>query len=161
MSVTDQLTRLAHQGYPSSGESGDSGGVNGEPFGPGGDTALHAAVRGTAPRRRIAPTARPTEEQAAQAQRCSVAAHTAPGTTMTPRLPDKHAPGTHTPATASPKATALPVLTPRQIAEHRADSGHRSGVPAALAEPIGAIVGWVLAKAGYGVNGPRYTPKEH
>ena len=139
MSVTDQLTRLAHQGYPSSGESGDSGGVNGEPFGPGGDTALHAAVRGTAPRRRIAPTARPTEEQAAQAQRRSVAAHTAPGTTMTPRLPDKHAPGTHTPATASPKATALPVLTPRQIAEHRADSGHRSGVPAARAEPIGSV----------------------
>ena len=26
---------------------------------------------------------------------------------------------------------------------------------------IGAIVGWILAKAGYGVNGPKYTPKAH
>ncbi|WP_309064237.1 HGxxPAAW family protein [Microbacterium sp.] len=26
---------------------------------------------------------------------------------------------------------------------------------------IGAIVGWVLAKAGYGVKGPKYTPKAH
>lgn len=26
---------------------------------------------------------------------------------------------------------------------------------------VGAIVGWALAKAGYGVNGPKYTPKHH
>ena len=26
---------------------------------------------------------------------------------------------------------------------------------------IGPIVGWILAKAGYGVNGPKYTPKAH
>ena len=26
---------------------------------------------------------------------------------------------------------------------------------------FGAIVGWVLAKIGYGVRGPRYTPKAH
>lgn len=26
---------------------------------------------------------------------------------------------------------------------------------------VGAIAGWVLAKAGYGVNGPKYTPKAH
>ena len=26
---------------------------------------------------------------------------------------------------------------------------------------VGAIAGWVLAKAGYGVNGPKYTPKHH
>lgn len=26
---------------------------------------------------------------------------------------------------------------------------------------VGAIVGWAMAKAGYGVNGPKYTPKEH
>ena len=26
---------------------------------------------------------------------------------------------------------------------------------------IGAISGWVLAKAGWGVKGPKYTPKEH
>ncbi|WP_309103095.1 HGxxPAAW family protein [Microbacterium sp.] len=26
---------------------------------------------------------------------------------------------------------------------------------------IGAIVGWVLAKAGYGVKGPKYSPKAH
>jgi hypothetical protein len=26
---------------------------------------------------------------------------------------------------------------------------------------LGPIVGWILAKAGYGVNGPKYTPKEH
>ncbi|MCC2032088.1 DUF6704 family protein [Microbacterium allomyrinae] len=26
---------------------------------------------------------------------------------------------------------------------------------------VGLIVGWVLSKAGYGVNGPKYSPKEH
>lgn len=26
---------------------------------------------------------------------------------------------------------------------------------------VGLIVGWILAKAGYGVNGPKYTPKAH
>ncbi len=26
---------------------------------------------------------------------------------------------------------------------------------------VGLIVGWLLARAGYGVNGPKYTPKEH
>ena len=26
---------------------------------------------------------------------------------------------------------------------------------------IGLVVGFILAKAGYGVNGPKYTPKEH
>ena len=26
---------------------------------------------------------------------------------------------------------------------------------------IGLIVGWIMAKAGYGVNGPKYKPKEH
>ncbi len=26
---------------------------------------------------------------------------------------------------------------------------------------IGLVVGWVLAKAGYGVNGPKYAPKAH
>lgn len=26
---------------------------------------------------------------------------------------------------------------------------------------VGLIVGWALARAGYGVNGPKYTPKEH
>ncbi|MBA8816148.1 hypothetical protein FHX48_001221 [Microbacterium halimionae] len=26
---------------------------------------------------------------------------------------------------------------------------------------IGALVGWILAKVGYGVNGPKYAPKEH
>lgn len=26
---------------------------------------------------------------------------------------------------------------------------------------VGLIVGWVLAKLGYGVNGPKYTPKHH
>lgn len=26
---------------------------------------------------------------------------------------------------------------------------------------IGALSGWVLAKAGYGVNGPKYLPKQH
>ncbi len=26
---------------------------------------------------------------------------------------------------------------------------------------IGPIVGWILAKAGYGVNGPKYSPKAH
>lgn len=27
--------------------------------------------------------------------------------------------------------------------------------------PIGAIAGWVLARAGYGVKGPKYSPKAH
>lgn len=27
--------------------------------------------------------------------------------------------------------------------------------------PVGALVGWGLGKAGYGVNGPKYTAKEH
>jgi len=26
---------------------------------------------------------------------------------------------------------------------------------------VGLIVGWIMAKAGYGVNGPKYSPKEH
>ena len=26
---------------------------------------------------------------------------------------------------------------------------------------IGALVGWILAKAGYGVNGAKYVAKEH
>lgn len=24
---------------------------------------------------------------------------------------------------------------------------------------VGLLVGWIMAKAGYGVNGPKYTPK--
>lgn len=27
--------------------------------------------------------------------------------------------------------------------------------------PIGVIVGWILARAGYGVKGPKYQPKGH
>ena len=26
---------------------------------------------------------------------------------------------------------------------------------------VGLLVGWIMAKAGYGVNGPKYSPKEH
>jgi hypothetical protein len=26
---------------------------------------------------------------------------------------------------------------------------------------VGAIVGWAMSKAGYGVAGPKYTPKAH
>lgn len=26
---------------------------------------------------------------------------------------------------------------------------------------VGALIGWAMAKAGYGVNGPKFTPKEH
>ncbi|AWB86432.1 DUF6704 family protein [Mycetocola zhujimingii] len=26
---------------------------------------------------------------------------------------------------------------------------------------VGAIVGWIMKKAGYGVNGPKSAPKEH
>lgn len=25
---------------------------------------------------------------------------------------------------------------------------------------LGLVLGWILAKAGYGVNGPKYSPKE-
>ncbi|MBT2485957.1 MULTISPECIES: HGxxPAAW family protein [unclassified Microbacterium] len=27
--------------------------------------------------------------------------------------------------------------------------------------PIGALVGWAMSKAGYGVKGPKYSPKAH
>ena len=26
---------------------------------------------------------------------------------------------------------------------------------------LGALLGWILARAGYGVNGSKYSPKEH
>lgn len=26
---------------------------------------------------------------------------------------------------------------------------------------VGLLVGWIMARAGYGVNGPKYTPKAH
>ncbi|WP_214467071.1 DUF6704 family protein [Microbacterium flavescens] len=26
---------------------------------------------------------------------------------------------------------------------------------------VGVIVGWIMAKAGYGANGPKYSAKEH
>ncbi|WES65482.1 hypothetical protein P0L94_05290 [Microbacter sp. GSS18] len=26
---------------------------------------------------------------------------------------------------------------------------------------VGIVVGWAMARAGYGVNGPKYTPKAH
>lgn len=26
---------------------------------------------------------------------------------------------------------------------------------------VGALLGWILAKAGFGVNGPKYAPKSH
>jgi len=26
---------------------------------------------------------------------------------------------------------------------------------------VGMLLGWILSKAGFGVNGPRYTPKTH
>jgi hypothetical protein len=26
---------------------------------------------------------------------------------------------------------------------------------------VGALLGWILARAGYGVNGHKYTPKGH
>ncbi|GAA2917613.1 F0F1-type ATP synthase assembly protein I [Microbacterium keratanolyticum] len=26
---------------------------------------------------------------------------------------------------------------------------------------VGALVGWIMAKAGYGVKGPKYAPKAH
>jgi len=34
-------------------------------------------------------------------------------------------------------------------------------VGAAVLLVIGLIVGWIMAKVGYGVNGPKYSPKEH
>lgn len=30
----------------------------------------------------------------------------------------------------------------------------------AIVVVLGLVLGWVLAKAGYGVNGPKYSPKE-
>lgn len=34
-------------------------------------------------------------------------------------------------------------------------------VTAAVFVLVGVIVGWVMSKLGYGVAGPRYTPKAH
>jgi hypothetical protein len=34
-------------------------------------------------------------------------------------------------------------------------------VGAAVLLAVGPLVGWILAKAGYGVAGPKYTPKAH
>ncbi|RLZ03746.1 hypothetical protein CWC38_04100 [Kocuria tytonicola] len=139
MSVTEQLTRMAHQGYPSSGEGTESSGVEDLPFGPGGDTALREAVRPTTPRRRPRPLPRPTEEQAARAELRSSAAHpyTGPRTAATPRTTGSRPLRTGQSAPAgSPQATALPVLTPGQIAADRAGQGHRAGVSAALTEPV-------------------------
>ena len=34
-------------------------------------------------------------------------------------------------------------------------------VGSAVLVVVGLLVGWVLAKAGYGVGGSRYTPKAH
>ena len=155
MSVTDQLTRLAHQGYPSSGEDRDAAGADVKPFGPGGDTALHGAVRRTVPRRRVRAAARPTEEQSAQAQRRSAALHAETGTASSPQSS-----ATHAPRTASPKATALPVLTPRQIAEDRAGGERRSGVPAALTEPISGVSRRSTAAAASPVERPETVVHE-
>jgi tetrahydromethanopterin S-methyltransferase subunit C len=32
---------------------------------------------------------------------------------------------------------------------------------AAVLLVVGLIVGWIMGKLGYGVNGPKYQPKEH
>lgn len=34
-------------------------------------------------------------------------------------------------------------------------------IASAVVVLVGALVGWTLAKAGYGVRGPRYVPKAH
>lgn len=34
-------------------------------------------------------------------------------------------------------------------------------IASAVVVLVGALVGWILAKAGYGVRGPRYAPKAH
>lgn len=138
MSVNEQLRHLAHQGYPSSGEATARPSADDQPFGPGGDTALREAVRSTAPRRRAHPMPRPTEEQAAQARaRAAAHPHTDPHAAA-PRTAGPRTLRTGQSATAgSTRVSALPVLTPGQIAADRAGQGHRGGVPAALTEPIG------------------------
>ena len=139
MSVSEQLTRLAHQGYPSSGESTGPHAVDGEPFGPAGDTALRDAVQHTSPRRRTRYAPRPTEEQAARAELRNAPVHTDTRTTSQLRVPGVrprsagHGPAT---GTGTPQVSSLPVLTPGQIAADRAGQGHRAAVPAALTEPI-------------------------
>ena len=139
MSVSEQLTRLAHQGYPSSGESTGPHAVDGEPFGPAGDTALRDAVQHTSPGRRTRYAPRPTEEQAARAELRSAPVHTDTRTTSQLRVPGVRprsagrGPAT---GTGTPQVSSLPVLTPSQIAADRAGQGHRAAVPAALTEPI-------------------------
>jgi hypothetical protein len=34
-------------------------------------------------------------------------------------------------------------------------------IASAVVVLVGALVGWILAKVGYGVRGPRYVPKAH
>ncbi|MDN3225916.1 threonine/serine exporter family protein [Kocuria rhizophila] len=139
MSVNEQLRHLAHQGYPSSGEGPGASWVDEQPFGPGGDTALREAVRPAAPRHRTRLTPRPTEEQAARAELRSSAAHAHTGqrSTAEPRPGSARTLRTGQSATSGgPQVSALPVLTPGQIAEDRAGTGHRARVPAALTEPI-------------------------
>ncbi|MDO4919287.1 threonine/serine exporter ThrE family protein [Kocuria sp.] len=138
MSVSEQLTRPTHQGYPSSGEAQEASSPEDEPFGPGGDTALRDAVRPTTPRRRPRPLPRPTEEQAARAELRSAAVRppTLDDAAGSPRQPQDRVPHTGRGAD-TPRVTALPVLTPGQIAADRAGQGHRAGVPAALTEPVG------------------------
>ncbi|WP_407657270.1 threonine/serine exporter family protein [Kocuria tytonis] len=133
--MSEQLTRLAQQGYPSSGEGADPQPADEQPFGPGGDTALREAVRPSTPRRRSRALPRPTEEQAARAELRSATPHARP--TAPSRPPGSRTPHTGQPARAgAPQVSALPVLTPGQIAADRAGQGHRAGVSAALTEPI-------------------------
>lgn len=118
MSVTEHLRQLAHHGYPASGVPAGEEYFNGEPFGPGGDTSLTGAARPATLHGFSLPPVQPTETQAAQAE------------TRALSLVRGGAPGDPAAVPASaPRADvgSLPVLTPGQIAAHRAGTVRRAG----------------------------------
>lgn len=120
MSVTEQLRQLAHHGYPTSGVAAGQEHFNGEPFGPGGDTSLTGAARPATLHGFSLPPVQPTETQAAQAE------------TRALSIVDPHQRGPATraaPPASGTGVSALPVLTPGQIAADRAGSTRRTSGP--------------------------------
>ena len=119
MSVTEQLRELARHGYPSSGAAAGLDVLDGEPFGPGGDTSLTAAARPVGMYGFPALAARPTESQAAQAvTRAQLATESH---SVVPAEPS----GTSDGDGAPPQVAALPVLTPGQIEADRVGTAPR------------------------------------
>lgn len=119
MSVTEQLRELAHHGYPSSGAAPGLDDLDGEPFGPGGDTSLTSAARPVTMYGFPAAAVRPTESQAARAETRAQLA-----TEMQPIVPAGRV-GSAAEGGVSSQVGALPVLTPSQIEADKAGATPR------------------------------------